>query len=63
MNKVKNGKKFYAKDDRRKQLIVICEDGDKIGVVATIVPGCEIPSPEIKWTTEKEIMKTGQYNE
>jgi len=62
MNKVKNGKEYAVKDDHRKILKVCYEDGDKIGLLRSIVPGCDPNNAmEIIWTTEKEILEQGSY--
>ncbi len=66
MQKVKDGKTYYLKEDRRKNLKVLYEDGDKIGVVASIVnvrpdEKMILPNNQIYWTTEKHLLEGGLY--
>ncbi len=60
MSKVENGETYYLKEDRRKNLKVMFKDGDKTGVVPSIVyPKANekiiLPNNQIYWTTEKEL--------
>lgn len=66
MKKIKDGESYYLKTDRRKFLKVLYKDGDDIGVVPSIVyPKLDekiiLPSNQIYWTTEKELLEGGLY--
>ena len=66
MQKVKDGKTYYLKEDRRKNLKVLFEDGDQIGVIPSIVyPKVDekiiLPNGQVYWTTEKELLEGGLY--
>ena len=62
MNKVKDGKTYYLKEDRRKNLKVLFEDGDQTGVIPSIVyPKVDekiiLPNGQVYW--KKNCWKVG----
>ena len=64
--KVKDGKTYYLKEDRRKNLKVFYKDGDDIGLVPSIVypkygEKIILPNNQIYWTTEKDLLEGGLY--